>query len=208
MNYPLAGYYWVQYNNQEKSTFIARLSWSEDVGIWSVFGHDIEVPFDTLKIVEGPLTCSVVRPPPKDEVPTRQERVLKSFEPIPPLDHERAPDDPATLEEILTCFTGHGGTVTVNAVDFCAIRNAPAGRFQPITTRDLLMTGWVAILDKVLSIYVSRRIPVGYYCWGHHPELHTKYVDGMGIQPHLDSQSIRQVQRGLEPFKLPQPLEP
>lgn len=205
MNHPIAGYYWVQYNNKEKTTFIARLSWFEGAGIWSVFGHDVEVPLDSLTILEGPLQCSVSKSPAKEELPTRQERVLKSFEPIEPLGREREPDDPATLEEILSCFTGRGGTVTINAVDFCAILNSPAGRFQPITTRDLLMTGWIATLDNVLSIYVSRRIPVGYYYWGHHPELHTRNVDGMGIQPHLDQQAIRQVQRGLEPFKLSQP---
>ena len=77
MNYPTPGYYWVQYNNNEKSTFIARLSWVDNVGTWSVFRHEIDIQFETLTIVEGPLKCSVVKPPPKEEVPTRYERVIE-----------------------------------------------------------------------------------------------------------------------------------
>jgi len=80
MNYPKPGYYWVQFNNNEKSTLIASLSWVDDVAHWSVFGHDIEVPFDSLAIIEGPLKCSTVNPPPKEVVETRQERVLKGLE--------------------------------------------------------------------------------------------------------------------------------
>lgn len=77
MNYPPAGYYWVQYPNAEKSTFIARLSWVDGVGTWSIIGHEFTTPFAYFTIVEGPLKCSVVKPPPKEEVPTRYERVIE-----------------------------------------------------------------------------------------------------------------------------------
>jgi hypothetical protein len=76
-NYPPSGYYWVQFNNKEKSTFIACLSWVFDVATWSVFRHEIDIPFEQLTILEGPLKCSVVKPPPKEELPTRYERILE-----------------------------------------------------------------------------------------------------------------------------------
>lgn len=75
-NYPHAGYYWVQYPNAQKSTFISRLSWPEGVGTWHIVGHEFPTPFEMFTILEGPLKCSAVEAPPKTEVPTRYARVL------------------------------------------------------------------------------------------------------------------------------------
>ena len=126
------------------------------------------------------------------------------IQPIEPLSPEREGGKPATLEEILSSLTGRSGTVTLNGMDFGVLRGTERGRFNPITTRDLLMTGWMGTFDKVLHIYISRKIPVGYYYLGYIQELHTQFVAGIGVQPDLDPQTIAQVQRGLEPFKLAQ----
>jgi len=188
----IAGYYWVQYKNSEKTIFIARLSLDEGVPYWSIFGHDIEVPFDSVTILEGPLKCLSSE--------TCNHKFLKSFEAIEPV-YKRKDRKPVTLEEIINCFVGYGGTVTINPTEFAVIQRATAGRFNPITMVDLLKTGFVATFDEILSIYISRKIPIGYYLWGHFPELHTQWIDGLIIQPHLSSKTIQFIQRKLEIFE-------
>lgn len=86
---------------------------------------------------------------------------------IEPLTRERDPGVPATLEEVLDSWTGLRGSVTVSIPDFGAVMRLDPSRFKPIVEVELLRgLAWYGTFDKHLEIYLSRRIPVGYFYHG------------------------------------------
>jgi hypothetical protein len=123
---------------------------------------------------------------------------------VEPLTPTREPEKPATYQEILDSLTGLEGVVTISAIDFAEIREHGCGRIWPITTRDQLMLGWFATFDEILSIYVSRNIPIGYFYHGPRvPELHAPVSMGARVvRSKIPFDKLMQIRLGLRPFKL------
>lgn len=66
------------------------------------------------------------------------------------------------------------------------------------------MLGWFATFDEILSIYVSRNIPIGYFYHGPRvPELHAPVSMGARVvRSKIPFDKLMQIRLGLRPFKL------
>lgn len=126
-----------------------------------------------------------------------------SDEVVAPLTPTRELGKPATYQEILDSLTGLEGTVTISAIDFAEVRKHGCGRIEPITTRDQLLLGWFATFDEILSIYVSRNIPIGYFYHGPRvAELHSPISMGARVvRAKIPFDVLMQIRSGLKPFK-------
>jgi hypothetical protein len=125
---------------------------------------------------------------------------------IEPLVAERDPGVPATLNEVLDSWTGLQGSVTVSPEDFRVVITIGFNRFDPITESDVLRNlAWYGTFDKVLEIYVSRRIPVGYFYHGPNvPDLLPIQVpEGAErvVRRQIPFHILTQVRLGLKPFR-------
>jgi hypothetical protein len=123
---------------------------------------------------------------------------------IEPLIANRGSRLPATPEEIIDSWTGLGGSVTVSPIDFGGVMRLGPTRFYPVVDKESLMSGWYGSFDKLLYIYVSRNIPVGYFYQGPRvPDLYPIPIpEGAErvIKRKMPFDVLMQIRSGLKPF--------
>jgi hypothetical protein len=115
-----------------------------------------------------------------------------------------------TPEEVTSSWKYRNGPFTISAKDFTAIRALGYKHFDPVTIKELLLSGFLGTYEKgpgveSIPIYVSRGIPVGFYYEDPRiPELHWRpmFPGERVLEPKLPMEIECKLQEELRPFQL------